>query len=108
MRLLVGIGFPGQRDRVVQVVEENSFAKMREREANGFYKTGILRPGNPADPDSFKVRKGKVGGWREEMDDDTQAFSEEILARYDYFDRMRKLTERRGKRESLSGQFREQ
>ena len=35
-----------------------------------FWLNGIrLRPGDRANPDSFKVRRGKVGGWRDYFDE---------------------------------------
>ena len=76
-------------DRIRSVVAANSFEKMREKEASGAYGTHMLRPRDPNDPDSFKVRRGKVGGWRDEMDAETQAFANAVLARYDYFEAMR-------------------
>ena len=42
-----------------------SFDNLKRREAEGYFTSSKLRPGNPDDPNSFKVRKGKVGGYRE-------------------------------------------
>ena len=38
---------------------------MKEMERNTVFKKRILQPGDPADGESYKVRKGKVGGHRE-------------------------------------------
>jgi hypothetical protein len=42
-----------------------AFDNLKRREAEGYYTSSKLRPVNPDDPNSFKVRKGKVGGYRE-------------------------------------------
>lgn len=52
-----------------------SFDNMRKIEVAGKEKSilsnsGALTPGNIRDPESFKVRKGKVGGFREYLSDD--------------------------------------
>jgi hypothetical protein len=36
---------------------------MKKMEADGAFDVKIIRPGIPSDPESFKVRKGKVGGY---------------------------------------------
>lgn len=46
-------------------VEFATFERMREKEAQSYFTTDRLRPGTSDDPDSFKVRRGKVGGWRD-------------------------------------------
>jgi hypothetical protein len=46
-------------------VSHTTFAKMRERERRGQYKSDILMPADPANPDSYKVRRAKVGGYRD-------------------------------------------
>ena len=54
-------------------LEFASFENMKAMEAGGRFETGILSPGDPKDPDSFKVRRGRVGGYREHFS------SEDIL-----------------------------
>ena len=44
-------------------VEQADFARMKEIEDKGEYARGYLRPGDKNDQDSFKVRRGKVGGY---------------------------------------------
>ena len=43
----------------------SDFGHMKKMEAAGAFDSKILRPGDVADPESFKVRKGQVGGYRE-------------------------------------------
>jgi len=49
----------------------------------------VLTPGDPADPDSFKTREGRVGGWRRHFSPADAAFADALLERHDYFRRMR-------------------
>jgi len=48
----------------------------------------VLAPGDPADPDSFKTREGRVGGWRSHFGPADAAFAEALLERHDYVRRM--------------------
>lgn len=48
----------------------------------------VLTPGDPADPDSFKTREGRVGGWRRHFSAADTAFADALLERHDYFRRM--------------------
>jgi alcohol sulfotransferase len=46
-----------------------------------FWLSGIrLRPGDRANPDSYKVRRAKVGGWRDYFDDRESAAIDAMLA----------------------------
>ena len=45
------------------------FDNMRRMEETGFFGAGALRPKDPDDAESFKVRKGRIGGYREELSD---------------------------------------
>lgn len=40
-----------------------SFENMRSMETKGVFKSGRLRPRDPSDTESFKTRKGKIGGY---------------------------------------------
>ena len=53
-----------------------SFDRLKERERSGFFESDRLKPGNLTDPDSFKVRRGKVGGYKD-------YFTAEQIARID-------------------------
>jgi hypothetical protein len=41
------------------------FGAMQARERDGFFESERLRPGRTGDPNSLKVRRGKVGGYRD-------------------------------------------
>ncbi len=59
----------------------SDFENMRKLEAAGAFDSKILRPGDVADPESFKVRRGKIGGYREYLSDEDQRYAAEVLNR---------------------------
>jgi len=78
------------------VVGENTFKKMREREAAGDYNrrySDALTPGDPNNPNSYKVRRGKVGGFVDYLSPTDIAYCEAVLSQFCYFDRVRELME---------------
>ncbi len=64
-RVMAFIGEPCSPEELRRAVAFASFERLRSREASGFFASDILRPGDPADGHSFKVRRGKVGGYRD-------------------------------------------
>jgi hypothetical protein len=57
-------------ERVLQVaVRFASFNNLRRLESANRFKMSILTPKDPNDPESFKVRKGKIGGYTEYLTD---------------------------------------
>lgn len=61
-------------------IEFASFENMKRLEAADRFQSSILRPGNPSDPDSFKVRKGKVGGFLEHFGAADLEYADQQLA----------------------------
>jgi alcohol sulfotransferase len=66
-RLVDFLGEPASDAELRAAVEFARFESLRKREAEGFFKQEILRPGASGDPRSFKVRRGKAGGYREDF-----------------------------------------
>jgi len=64
-RIFTFIEGQADQDTIEAAVEFASFEQMKQKEAANFFKSDKLRPGDPGDPGSFKVRKGRVGGYRE-------------------------------------------
>ncbi len=66
----------------------SDFSRMKKMEAAGGFDSKILRAGDVADPESFKVRRGKVGGFWEYLSPEDQAFAastmQSIDARFGY------------------------
>lgn len=48
-----------------KAVEFASFESLRRKEADGFFGSGRLKPADAGDPNSFKVRRGRIGGYRD-------------------------------------------
>jgi hypothetical protein len=72
---------PLREDLLQQSLEFASFDSMRAMERENRFDHVILRPGDPADPDSYKVRRGVVGGWRDYLDAEDEAFVARAAAR---------------------------
>jgi hypothetical protein len=64
-RIMQFIGTPCRPDELDQAIEFASLENLRQKESGRFFGTDRLRPTDSADPDSFKVRRGKVGGYRD-------------------------------------------
>ena len=63
-RVMRGIGHPTRRAVLEGAVEFSRFDNMRKIEAKGFARPELDRR-DPSDAESYKARKGKVGGYRE-------------------------------------------
>ena len=58
----------------------SDFRNMQKLEAAGEFGSKILQPRDREDPESFKVRQGKVGGFRDYLSGESQRYAEEICA----------------------------
>ena len=58
----------------------SDFENMKKLEAAGAFDSKILKPGDVTDPESFKVRRGKIGGYREYLSEEDQRYAAEVLA----------------------------
>lgn len=70
-RVLTFLGTPGTAEQIEGAVAYAAYDNMKQLEQKRvFWLSGIrLRPGDQSNPDSFKVRRGKVGGWRDYFDE---------------------------------------
>src|SRR5438045_1089510 len=59
------------------------FDNMQKLEAAGAFDSKILRPGDVRDPESFKVRRGKIGGYREYLSTEEQEYAADALPKLD-------------------------
>lgn len=64
---------------LAHALEFSSFNNMKKLEATGGFDSKILQPGDAADPESFKVRRGKVGGYAEYLSESDQGYAAEVL-----------------------------
>lgn len=64
-------------------LEFSDFANMQRLEAAGVFDSKILRSRDVRNPESFKVRRGKVGGFRDYLSTEDQAFAAQALKHLD-------------------------
>ena len=67
-----------------EALEFSRFENMQKLEAAGAFDSKILHPGDVRDPESFKVRRGKVGGYREYLSLEDQRYAADALTELDF------------------------
>ena len=70
-----------EADAFAHALAFSDFENMKKLEAAGAFDSKILKPGDVTDPESFKVRRGKIGGYREYLSDEDQRYAAEALTR---------------------------
>jgi len=58
-----------QDEEIDDAVSFASFDHMRQMEKDGYFQSAILKPANKKDETSYKTRKGKIGGYKEHLND---------------------------------------
>ncbi len=81
-RVLEFLGTRGEREEIDEAVRFARFENMKKLEADGAFGRGDRRinPGDPANPQSFKTRRGKVGGYRDYFTDEEVAAIDDLVA----------------------------
>lgn len=77
--------------RIRREVELARFERMQQQEKQGVFARRYdkaLIPGDPDNQDSFKVRRGKVGGYKDYFSAQDVEFADQLMQRYDYADRL--------------------
>ena len=81
-RLLTRVGQSEIDERAFdQAIQFSNFENMRKLEASGEFADKILAPRDVTDEESFKVRRGKVGGFSEYLSLESQRYAAAICAR---------------------------
>jgi hypothetical protein len=78
-RILEHVGHPFPEDEVRQAVEWGSFDNLRKLETSGTFSQGGMKLVNRDDPSTYKVRRGKVGGYREDFSPEQVAELEALV-----------------------------
>jgi hypothetical protein len=82
--LLAVLGEPSPNANIFQeALEFSRFENMQKLEAAGAFDSNILHPGDVRDPESFKVRRGKVGGYSEYLSTEDQQFAADAMRELD-------------------------
>jgi sulfotransferase family protein len=61
----------------------SAFDNMKKLEAAGAFDSKILQPGDARDPESFKVRRGKVGGYIDYLEEADITYVAEVMRELD-------------------------
>lgn len=61
------LGIDASPPLLSKVIEISRFEALREQEKKGVFKNASMKPRDPANPGSFKVRRGKAGGYKDEL-----------------------------------------
>jgi hypothetical protein len=64
-RLLAFLKQDFSDDEIAEAVEFASFEALKRKERENYFRNSRLQARNVEDPDSYKVRRGKVGGYRD-------------------------------------------
>ncbi|MEQ9148360.1 MAG: sulfotransferase domain-containing protein, partial [Cytophagales bacterium] len=75
----LGINSPNI-ELVKSIVSENSFDNLRTKEEKNVYNDYSLKPGDKSDSESFKVRKGKIGGYVDYFDENEIKYLNDQIA----------------------------
>jgi hypothetical protein len=79
---------PVEEPALRQALTFSDFAHMQKLESAGGFASKILRAGDAHDPESFKVRRGKIGGFADYLSADDQTFAAAVMQnldpRFDY------------------------
>jgi len=81
-RVTALLGEDFSREEIEEAVRYGSFDHLRQLEGQGHFKQGGLTLRNPQDPDSFKVRRAKVGGYMDYFTPEQVAELDELVAKH--------------------------
>lgn len=73
------LGAPFNREEIEHSVEFASFDNMRKLEQEGYFHNAGMALRNKNDPDTLKVRRAKVGGFRDYFTSDQVAIMDEMI-----------------------------
>ena len=79
-RVTALLGESFRDEEIAEAVSFGSFDNLRALESKGFFLQGGLTLRNPNDPESFKVRRAKVGGYRDYFTAEQAAELEALVA----------------------------
>lgn len=77
--LLLFAGVKVDEGALEKAVEDSSFDKMKRMEKSGTLKEPWMRPGSKSGEEAMKIRKGKVGGYREELSEEDVAYLDSVV-----------------------------
>jgi alcohol sulfotransferase len=81
-RVAAFLEIPADAARIREAVDYAAFENMKKKEAESSFRMsgGRMAPGDKSNPDSYKTRRAKVGGYRDYFEDDQIAAIDALLA----------------------------
>ena len=79
LRIVEHMGEKFSESEVRAAVEWGSFDNLRQLESQGTFRQGGMKLRNAGDTSTFKVRRGKVGGYRDDFDSEQVAELEALV-----------------------------
>lgn len=79
MSIVEFLDAPFSKDEVSGAVDFAAFENLKELERKNFFENSRLSPVDPDDPNSYKVRRGKVGGYTDYFDVEEIASMEALV-----------------------------
>jgi hypothetical protein len=79
-RIVPLLGEPFSDEEIQEAVSFGSFENLRQLEQKGFFRQGGLTLRDPDDPNTFKVRRGKVNGYRDYFSPEQVAELEALMS----------------------------
>jgi Sulfotransferase domain len=70
---------PVNQEAFAHALEFSDFGNMRKLESAGAFESKILRAGDAREPESYKVRRGKIGGFADYLSPNDQKFAAATL-----------------------------
>ncbi len=84
IRVIEFIGIKAiDRQKAEEAVAFGDFTNMKRMEERGEFGSSILSPADASDPDSYKVRKGKVGGYKQYFNEADLGYLDNALNKLD-------------------------
>ncbi len=80
LALALHLGVPATEEAAREAADFAAFEKLKAKEAAGFFREGEMRPRREGAAESFKVRSGKVGGWRDSFSPEDLVKIEAMIA----------------------------
>ncbi|MEO7724461.1 MAG: hypothetical protein ABIU29_07200, partial [Chthoniobacterales bacterium] len=74
---------PVSEPAFAHALQFSDFGHMKKLEGAGAFASKILQAGDTQDPESFKVRRGKIGGFGDYLSPDDQEFARFALQKLD-------------------------
>lgn len=81
-KVMAHIDTPFEAEQITRAVEQCAFDAMKRKEKENFYQNSRLSARDPNDPDSYKVRRAKVGGYRDYFEPEQIATMEQYMAEH--------------------------